>query len=107
MNYKTTNKQALGFLKTLREQTKDNKLEYLRSEKFNLKEKLSLFGTLDSLAGNKHVTKLVKKEHPTDKGYFKEVYVLTFIGKVRLKRKKSRKIRKTINEVKKCVQILQ
>ena len=41
-------------------------------------------GTLDHLAKTKFYIKRIKIEHPTDKGYFKEVLVLTDTGKKRL-----------------------
>lgn len=49
-------------------------------------EKLCVLGTFDHLAKmiNPYFKK-IKKEHPTDKGYFKECYVLTERGKHRLK----------------------
>ena len=68
------NRTAAGYLYT----SKDEKL------------KLFVFGTFDPLAkGHNYKIKKIKKEHPIDKGYFKEVYVLTDTGRNKLKRLKS------------------
>jgi hypothetical protein len=51
--------------------------------------KLMCFGTCDTLAKLiNYSVKKIKKEHPTDKGYFKECYVLTDSGRTKLKRMK-------------------
>lgn len=60
----------------------------------NAKEVLSLIvnGTTDELKGLGWIyKKLVEKEHPTDKGYFKKVYILTDAGRLRLKSARKRK----------------
>ena len=75
------NRTAAGYLYTSvrsKHKSKDEKL------------KLFVFGTFDPLArGYNCYIKKIKKEHPIDKGYFKEVYVLTDMGKNKLKRLKS------------------
>lgn len=75
------NRTAAGYLYTSvrsKHKSKDEKL------------KLFVFGTFDTLAkGYNCYIKKIKKEHPIDKGYFKEVYVLTDMGKNKLKRLKS------------------
>ena len=52
---------------------------------------LIVHGTLDPTAkrrgGILNISKLVEREHPTDKGYFKKVYVLSPYGKKLLIRK--------------------
>ena len=49
-------------------------------------------GTTDELRGLSFtIKKKVLKEHPTEKGYFKEVYVLTDFGKRKLKNLKQNK----------------
>lgn len=48
---------------------------------------LMVRGTCDPLAkrmGVASLSKKVMKEHPTDKGYFKQVYVLSDFGRTRL-----------------------
>lgn len=51
---------------------------------------LNVRGTTDILGrGNWVLIKRVLKEHPTDKGYFKEVYILSKEGRNKLKRLKS------------------
>ncbi len=53
---------------------------------------LAVNGTTDKLAGGyRFLAKKVKVEHPIDKGYFKEAYILTDMGKARLKRLKIEK----------------
>ena len=79
---KRPNKNAAGYLYTsvkCKHKTKDKKL------------KLFVYGTFDTLAKIHNTSiKKIKKEHPTDKGYFKEVYILTDFGKDKLKRLKNR-----------------
>lgn len=56
--------------------------------------KLTVRGTTDELLGlGMFLKKKVKKEHPIDKGYFKEVYVLSDFGKNKLKRLKNENIK--------------
>lgn len=75
------NRTAAGYLYTSvrsKHKSKDEKL------------KLFVFGTFDPLAKMYNTSiKKIKKEHPIDKGYFKEVYVLTDTGRNKLKRLKS------------------
>lgn len=49
--------------------------------------KLSVRGTLDKLAGGtmKYLIKKISKPHPTDIGYYKEVYILNDSGKLKYK----------------------
>jgi hypothetical protein len=55
------------------------------SIKYNQIDWFILFGSLDELNRRRLLTgaisKKVKIEHPTDKGYFKEVYVLSKYGR--------------------------
>jgi len=78
------NRTAAGYLYTsvrCKHKAKDEKL------------KLFVFGTFDTLAkGHNYNIKKIKKEHPIDNGYFKEVYILTDIGRNKLKRLKCNKI---------------
>ena len=75
------NRTAAGYLYTsvrCKHKSKDEKL------------KLFVFGTFDTLAKMYNTSiKKIKKEHPIDKGYFKEVYVLTDTGRNKLKRLKN------------------
>lgn len=55
--------------------------------------KLSVLGSTDVLAVLvNYMFKRVMVEHPTDKGYFKEVYVLSDKGKLRLKSMRGREL---------------
>jgi hypothetical protein len=55
--------------------------------------KLMVKGTTDVLSGGyTFMVKKIKKEHPIDKGYFKECYILSDFGKMKLKRLKREKI---------------
>ena len=66
-----------------------------RNKKINIKKErlllsLILYGTCDELAnragGVLHISKRIKKEHPIDKGYFRDVIVLSDYGKKLLKK---------------------
>ena len=58
--------------------------------------KLTVWGTTDELAKcvNYMVRKVVKS-HPTDMGYFKQMYVLSDFGKTKLKRMRCDAVKKT------------
>jgi hypothetical protein len=59
--------------------------------------KLMVKGTTDVLAGGyTFMVKKIKKEHPIDKGYFKECYILSDFGKMKLKRLKREKLEENI-----------
>ena len=66
-----------------------------KEEKEKIILALIVRGTLDSFAKRGGVgsilglAKKVKKEHPIDKGYFKEVYVISDCGKRRLRELKN------------------
>lgn len=83
------NKVAKGFTKHYEQ--RENKGRQVRlwlanSNKSSDLSSLIVRGTTDHLAGGKWLyIKKIKVEHPIDKGYFKEVYVLTDKGKARLK----------------------
>lgn len=86
------NKTAKGFTKHLerREAMGRTRISNPKHPNYNPKEilvtKLIVKGTLDHLAGSKtFYFKKAKIEHPTDKGYFKEGYILNDSGKSRLK----------------------
>lgn len=92
------NKIAKGFTKHLearqakgRQRKVDKPWIPLADQKQYIIGNLSIYGTCDTLAKRKgivlRIAKVVKKEHPIDKGYFKEVYVLTEYGKKLLKNK--------------------
>ena len=76
------NKVATGYSKVnadrQRRRTPDNLSDDI--------DRLSIFGTLDHLARmiNPYI-KQVQKESLIDKGYFKTVYILTDVGRKRLK----------------------
>ena len=80
------NKQAKGFTKHY-ERRKAMGRNQLPKEDVNT---LIVRGTLDELGrGRWMITKKIKIEHPVDKGYFKEVYVLhEKYGKTLLNHKK-------------------
>ena len=62
-------------------------------EKERIINNLIVRGTTDKLNGYSFIyRKLIKKEHPVDKGYFKEVYVLTDSGRAKLARLKREKV---------------
>jgi hypothetical protein len=77
------NKNATGFMKEYERQKKRGRQEISNpshpdyNQKHRDINKLRVFGTLDVLAKtNLGRISRVMKPHPTDKGYFKEVYVL-------------------------------
>jgi hypothetical protein len=74
-------KNATGHSKTMASQCK----ALWSSDKQSDRNKLQLFGNFDSLHRLLGISKKIKIEHPTDKGYFKEVHVLSDIGKTRLR----------------------
>jgi len=94
------NKQAIGFTKHNERRVKQGKIRITNPKhplyneaQANLITTLIVRGTLDILAkrgGIASVGKKVLKEHPTDKGYYKEVYVLSAYGKLYLKQIKER-----------------
>ena len=56
-------------------------------QKYKIFLRLAVYGTCDVLAkGINYNIKKITKEHPTDKGYFKEVYILSDAGKRKLNR---------------------
>lgn len=77
------NKTAKGFTKNA---------ERMKSQGRNIKDtdilRLTVRGTTDELNGMLFYFKRVNKEHPTDKGYFKQVFVLSDTGKAKLRNKK-------------------
>ena len=62
--------------------------EYNR-EKQTVYLRLVVKGTNDALVCRLPISKRVKKEHATDKGYFKEVFVLSDTGKFLLRKYKN------------------
>lgn len=90
------NKQAKGFTKHYERNEAKGRVTISNPKhpqydaiKAPLINTLIVRGTLDHLSGNKmFLIKKVKVEHPTDKGYFKEVYILTDSGKRLLKSRK-------------------
>ena len=88
------NKQAKGFTKHYeRRERMGRKLVLKKSptEAESTITKLIVRGTLDHLARTNFFFKKVMVEHPIDKGYFKEVYILTDSGKARLRTMKKLK----------------
>ena len=79
------NKIAAGCYKT------DNRRKGNKSKLSNAALTLNVRGTLDHLAATNFKIKKVKIEHPIDKGYYKEAYILSEMGKKRLKTMKSLK----------------
>lgn len=86
------NKQAKGFTKHQERREKLGRVRITNPKhpNYNPKEviitKLIVKGTLDHLSGSKSfLFKKAKIEHPTDKGYFKEGYILTDWGRARLR----------------------
>lgn len=72
-----SNKTAVGITKTITDQKRNTRLK-------RDVEILSVYGTLDILRGGtlKFLIKKIKVEHPIDKGYYKEIYVLNDMGKL-------------------------
>jgi len=60
-------------------------------EKSRIINSLIVKGTTDELRGYLFIAKKIKKEHPKDRGYFKEVYVLTDMGRAKLRNLKMKK----------------
>ena len=85
------NKVAKGFTKFLerRESLGRIRISNPKHPNYSPKEptilRLAVKGTMDHLAATNYKIKKVRIEHPIDKGYFKEAYILTDIGKQRLK----------------------
>ena len=79
------NKVAKGFTKNA-ERMKRQGRKHITD---NTLLRLTVRGTTDELAGCNFLFKKTMKEHPIDKGYFKEVFILTDAGKRKLKIKKS------------------
>ncbi len=98
MNYNRPNKNALGFTLHLEARRKKGK-DYISNPKHPAYNDatcrkmgmLGVYGSFDSLANRKglsySLSKKVMKEHPIDKGYFKEVYIISSYGKRLLKNK--------------------
>jgi hypothetical protein len=89
------NKVAKGFTKHYERNEKLGKSRIDNPKHPDYKEKSShinsliVRGTTDVLAGGMlFLIKKIKKEHPIDKGYFKEVFVLSEFGKAKLRNKK-------------------
>lgn len=87
------NKTALGFYFTderRKKSTNKQRVTFhcdLNNEEKMFKNRLNLYGTGDLLSRTEGIypfKKKIKVEHPTDKGYFKEVYIITDAGKKRL-----------------------
>jgi hypothetical protein len=103
------NKQAKGFTKHYerREKMGRQRVTNPKHPLYKPKEKiintLIVKGTLDVLKGYTFLKKKVILEHPIDKGYFKEVYVLSDMGKNYLQRlkveKKNLELKKSFKEV--------
>lgn len=95
-NVRTT-KNATGCSKTMASQKKAP----MFTDKSEKQLKLCLYGNFDALNNSglfAKIAKKVMKEHPTDKGYFKEVFVLSDSGKRRLRDIK-RKISRQTNSI--------
>lgn len=98
------NKQAIGFTKHYEMRQNMGKImisnpnhpDY-NNEKTRTILGLIVKGTNDVLSRKSLWTKKIKIEHPIDKGYFKEVIVLSDIGKRVYKRKKQEGSNITIN----------
>lgn len=93
---KRGNKQAQGFTNHYERRKAKGEVTIIahpkhpnyNEEKERILLGLLVRGTLDVLgAGKWMLTKRIKIEHPTDKGYFKEVVVLTDNGKKLYQRK--------------------
>ena len=88
------NKQAVGFTKHYERREKQGRktITNPKHPAYNPKEemivRLIVRGTLDELRGKMFLVKKIKIEHPIDKGFFKEVFVLTDSGRALLRRKK-------------------
>jgi hypothetical protein len=85
------NKQAKGFTKHY-ERNKAKGRTYIENPAhpaFNATlNTLIVRGTLDHLAKTKFYLKKVRIEHPTDKGFFKDAYILNESGKKLLQSRK-------------------
>ncbi len=98
------NKIAKGFTKHYEREEAKGKIRISNPKHLNYNEEKSIIinklivrGTTDELRGySLFYRKLIKKEHPIDKGYFKEVYVLSDMGKAKLARLKRKKVRSKI-----------
>lgn len=92
---KRPNKLAQGFTKNeaRRERQKKTRISNPMHPLYNSDlGKLIVHGTTDELAkGVNFNFKRVTKQHPTDFGYTKQVYVLSDFGKAKLKRMKREK----------------
>ncbi len=91
------NRKAKGALYTEKRReltTGKNRISNPKHPQYNeVKDRINLklmcHGTCDSLAKMvNYSVKKIKREHPTDKGYFKECYILTDSGRAKLKRMK-------------------
>ena len=94
------NRVAKGFTKHYERREAQNKQRItnpnhpLYKEKEKLINRLIVRGTTDDLHGYSLLyRKLIKIEHPIDRGFFKQVYILSDMGKGRLKRLKREKER--------------
>ena len=90
------NRTAIGFSLNEERRVKHGKVRIsnpkhpdYNEEKDRILLGLMVRGTTDVLKGGYYMLcKKIKIEHPTDKGFFKEVYVLNEFGKNRLKKLK-------------------
>lgn len=88
------NKTANGFTKHYERREKLGRKRpiitlYSKQEKADNITRLIVRGTLDLLAariGILSISRRIKKEHPIDKGYFKEIYIISEYGKRLYKR---------------------
>lgn len=94
------NKTAKGFTKHYERREAKGQIRITNPKHANYNEekdriinKLIVKGTTDELRGySTFFRKLIRKEHLVDKGYFKEVYVLSDMGKLKLARLKREKV---------------
>lgn len=87
------NKIAIGFTYTDERRKKStgksriSTYADMNNERKMFLNRMSLYGTGDLLSRRETLhpyMKKVRREHPTDTGYFKEVYIITEVGKKRL-----------------------
>lgn len=82
---KHATKNLVGFNKTLQRR--------LRASRSSVELTLAVKGTFDNLVEGffSKISKKTRKEHALDKGYFKEVFILSESGKKRLEKLKNKK----------------
>ncbi len=93
------NKNAAGFTYTDRRRAKQRAMFFggEKEERYNHLNKLHIYGTGDELTRNIYNTSKVKREHPTEFGYFKEFYILNETGKRKLRElKRKRNLKKDL-----------